>query len=1100
MTIVAVHQFHSGTSTGDAVTGQMLRLQASLRRLGYVSEVYAEHIDPGLTDRVRPIDTFADQPASLLLVHHSMGHTAFDQIRRIRTPIITVFHNITPPEFFDDLITRSAARAGFDQLQALADRSLFGVADSNHNRSLMYDAGFGDVEVLPVRSDFRSFRGLAGDGLNGSDWLFVGRIVPNKRQVELVEAFADFRQEVGTGHLHLVGDLAYGPYVDSVKLTIDRRRVGEHVSLHGKVSEDELLRRYREAALFVCLSEHEGFGIPLLEAMAAGLPVIASRSSAIAETMDGAGVLLEPVERAVLVEVARVATADAEIRSRIVSDQRARIDRLERFDVDGTLERIIHRAGETAERTETIQIEGPFETSYSLAVLNRELALALDRSGVEVTIHATEGYGDYVPTPEDLRAHPRAAALFEASADVPYPDVTIRQMYPPRVHDSRGGLTFQYFGWEETGLPASYVREFNAHLDGIGTMSTFVKDVLRANGVTVPIDVMGVGVRPPSRDAVVTAPECRDLRNHTFLHISSAFPRKGVDVLLEAYFAEFTAEDDVSLLLKTFPNPHNTVGRLLESLSSTHPAPPHVAWIDRDLGRDELDGLYTLADTYVHPARGEGFGLPVAEAMLAGVPVISTAATGLADFVGPTTATVIPHSMRRAETHLTSGDSWWAEPDRQLLREQLRAATVEPTNVDRVSAARSLIEAEYSWDAVAGRWLDFVHQVKERRSGTTIAAVTTFNSRCGIAEYSASLYGHMPDVNRVRLLADRHAEPVVPDVERGVERVWNHRQHGVTDLLAALDDGHAPVVHIQYNFGFFTLPDLADLIERARRGAAVVLTIHRTSALALSDGTVDSFAAIADSLNVCDAIIVHQEFDRVALVEAGVDHNVYVVPIGCDPPVEGDARAARRRNQLPRHRFIVGTYGFLLPHKGFICLLEAVAELRRRGIDAYALGACALHPDPSSVACLADAERAIDRLGLRGHVRLVTDYLDDAASKDLLLSADVIVLPYAHTEESSSAAARSVLPLCKPMITSEARIFDDLSDVVTRVPVPVDPSVLADELERLHHDDDARQVMAEAIRRRCSELAWPDVARQTREIYLRAAAVASDRRAIGGEP
>jgi hypothetical protein len=217
-------------------------------------------------------------------------------------------------------------------------------------------------------------------------------------------------------------------------------------------------------------------------------------------------------------------------------------------------------------------------------VLNRELALGLDADGrFDVSIHATEGPGDYVPAPVDLAQHPRATELYAKSSDMPYPDVVIRQMYPPRVDDSPGAITFQYFGWEESRLPQEYVDDFNAHLDGIGTMSTYVCDVLRGSGVAVPMTAVGVGVRAPGPGSTEGIPEITGLRTSRFLHISSAFPRKGVDVLLEAYFRSFTADDDVSLVLKTHANPHNVTGALLDDLRRRYPNPPDVRWIDRDL-------------------------------------------------------------------------------------------------------------------------------------------------------------------------------------------------------------------------------------------------------------------------------------------------------------------------------------------------------------------------------------------------------------------------------------------------------------------------------------------------------------------------------------
>src|ERR1700728_3990908 len=139
-------------------------------------------------------------------------------------------------------------------------------------------------------------------------------------------------------------------------------------------------------------------------------------------------------------------------------------------------------------------------------------------------------------------------------------------MPPPRVIDTPGGITCDYFGWEESRIPDAMVADFNAYLDGVGVMSEFVRDVLRDSGVNIPIRVVANGVEPPDPTATVEAPELRGLRGCTFLHISSAFPRKGVDVLLRSYFDAFDGESDVTLVLKTFPNPHNEVGDLLERL------------------------------------------------------------------------------------------------------------------------------------------------------------------------------------------------------------------------------------------------------------------------------------------------------------------------------------------------------------------------------------------------------------------------------------------------------------------------------------------------------------------------------------------------------
>jgi glycosyltransferase involved in cell wall biosynthesis len=286
-----VDQFHSGTAVGDAVTQQMFFLRDQLRSLGWQSEIYAQHIAPALADEIRDVGLYRPSPADLLLVHHSMGHTAFDRVIAANVRIVTVFHSITPARFFDDAGLRYHVRLGLQQLRVLARRSLFGVAVSNHNRREMLDAGFADVVVLPVRTDFTHARAARARRRRPStDWLFVGRIAPNKRQVDIVRAFAAYSRSYDpAARLTLVGDTSMPDVADEVLAEADRLQVSQKVVLTGKVDEDTLWDVYSRSGLLVCLSRHEGFGVPVLEAMASGLPVIALREAAIRRRWVGRG-------------------------------------------------------------------------------------------------------------------------------------------------------------------------------------------------------------------------------------------------------------------------------------------------------------------------------------------------------------------------------------------------------------------------------------------------------------------------------------------------------------------------------------------------------------------------------------------------------------------------------------------------------------------------------------------------------------------------------------------------------------------------------------------------------------------------------------------
>jgi glycosyltransferase involved in cell wall biosynthesis len=1088
----AVHQFHSGTAEGDAITNQMLQLQGLLHELGFESEIYAEHIAPGLRDRIRSIHGYAGSESDLLLLHHSMGYSAFDDVLALPNDVVVVYHNVTPEQYFEDESTRLHIRLGREQLKVLAHRALFGVAVSNFNRREMLAVGFRRVEVMPVRVDFSEFHDLSLTARNtntaaSTDWLYVGRVIGNKCQRDLVTAFAYYRATFDReARLVLVGDTRATDYVDAVRAEAERLGVEDHVIMVGKVSDELLRSAFAGAGVFVSVSEHEGFGVPILEAMAAGVPVVAFGAAAVPETMSGAGVLLHTKDPAVVAATVQAVQSDPGLRQRLIERQHARIQQVESFDTRALLKRIIARASGVAIPLE-VQVQGPFETSYSLAVVNRKLALGLDqRPGLAVSVYATEGPGDYEPAQSDLERYPEATALFARSRAVPFPDVVIRQMYPPRVIDTPGGITVEYFGWEESRVPESVVSDFNRYLDGVGVMSTFVRDVLRDCGVDIPIQVVGIGVVAPDPAATVHAPELEGLKGFTFLHISSAFPRKGVDVLLEAYFAAFDGRSDVSLVLKTFPNPHNEVAGILERLRAGHPNPPDVRWIDRDLEDREVEALHGLADCYVHPARGEGFGLPVAEAMAAGVPVIAMAYSGPADFVSDETAVTIPFTLETARTHLGLNDSIWAEPDGEQLVVELRRMADDPMRPEvrrRVEAARDLIVTRFSWEAVVDRWEEFINDLEESASLQKVAMVTTWNSRCGIAENTRYIVEHSRHVFEFDLFADVDAEVIDPLVDLGVSRTWKDRW---TPDLAGLEEAlrltDAEVLHVQFNFGFFEFQRMADLLERQMETRGVVVTLHRT--LDYDDqGELLSLRQIAPTLSRVDRLIVHQQSDARYLEEIGLSDNVSVVPIGATAPPALSSETVLAGLGLG-NRTVVGTFGFLLPHKGTLELVKALDPLRADFPDLLLIAACARYPHVESKEYEEEIRAEIAARGMEDSVLLITEYLPDETARALLRATDVIVLPYQETGESSSAALRFILPLGRPVVVTDSPIFNDSQDAL--LVVRGDPAGLEDGVRRVLMDPELQRDLARRSADAARRFRWPRVVADHQEIYTTA--------------
>ena len=1079
----AIHQFHSGISQGDAISTQMFELQREFHKLGYRSDIYAEHIYDNAGPYVHHIDDFLSNGDELLLVHHSMGHRRLSQIIEFSNPIITVYHNITPAQDLDDDEHKHFSHVGRYQLDALATRSVMGIADSNYNRKEMFLRGFPKVDVIPVKTSFHEFQSAREWRNPERDWLFVGRIAPNKQQIEIVKAFHHYHHNFEkSARLFLVGSHAMRSYTEKLGREIKKLELQAQVDAPGMIEEVALLNRYARAGVFISLSRHEGFGVPLLEAMAVGIPVIALESSAVTETMGGASILLQSAEPAVVSSAVQRVMTDHEYRKQVIWEQDHRLEKLTSFDTQAALLRVLdYVSGKNLPIR--VQVQGPIESSYSLAILNREAAFQLSsQTDFDVSVYPTEGPGDYSPKLDELDCIPGLSELFEKGLKTSYPDVIVRQMYPPRVKDTTASITLQYFGWEESLVPTEFVKDFNEHVHRVMVMSGFVKDALRNSGVTIPIDVVGVGVRPPVSDQTVVIEELQTVKRIRLLHISSAFPRKGVDVLLNAYFGEFNGNDEISLILKTFPNQHNAIEEQMLHLMRKYPNPPHVAWINRDLPVNHLGNLYSSATAYVHLARGEGFGLPVAEAMLARVPVISTASSGLADFVDESTATVIPSVRTKADSHVSIPGSQWFEPDESVVRAALRSLYSGNNSEERiikVQSAYERIERDFSWEAVGDRVINSVRSALTEPKSIKVKHLTTFNSRCGIAEYSSLFQAHLPKNVVSQTIADKSVLPLDWRIEEDIVRLWEQLRHqDINPLVTALKLTNTDIIHLQYNFGFFSMEDLSELVALLNGSRPIVITLHRTKDLDRGYEIV-SLAHAADALRKVSAIIVHEEHDVHRLAGFGITGNVVHIPHAAMPFM--GSRSARTFS--PSDELRIGTFGFLLPHKGLDVSLTAVQSLNNQGKRATLKALCSLHPDPSSAATHERIVNTINERGLSPFVSLDTEYKNVEEIHTELSEVDVIVLPYSQTQESASGVLAMLLSIGKPIIATDLDIFAGARDALITIAAPAEADDLTATLLNLVQDTDRMVEMGERACKRALDISWGHIGQQTTELY-----------------
>jgi glycosyltransferase involved in cell wall biosynthesis len=292
-------------------------------------------------------------PNELIVFHYSVWSEAAEYVHtRTDCPVLLVYHNVTPPRWFAGVHAEAEAdtRLGRERLPRFIPRSPFAVADSEYNRQELAEAGYGETDVVPIMVDFGPLdrkppRRLVE--LYGSDGyvnvLCVGRIAPNKCHEDTIKLFYHYKRQINPrARLLMVGRPVVGPYNSWLTWLIKRLGLDPHVLQLGHVADEELAGLYRVADAYVTMSEHEGFCVPLLEAMHAGVPTLGFDSTAIPYTMGDAGVLLRKKDPAVGGELLHQIVSDTALRRRLVAKGR---ERVKEFAPDRTRDRLLQAVG-----------------------------------------------------------------------------------------------------------------------------------------------------------------------------------------------------------------------------------------------------------------------------------------------------------------------------------------------------------------------------------------------------------------------------------------------------------------------------------------------------------------------------------------------------------------------------------------------------------------------------------------------------------------------------------------------------------------------------------------------------------------------------------
>ena len=1045
-----VHQFHAGSATGDAITNAMLLIQQRLRAQGYDSEIFVEHLAPGLENRLHPLSALPVHDDHVLIVHHSMGHDGFDRVLASPAPKVLIYHNITPPELLDfNPYLQRAAELGRRQLAVLRDHVVAALADSAFNGVELRKLGFACVREATLLFDIDRLKAQARSARQPDapfTVLFVGREVPSKGQADLVEAFARFAGAftVQTGRAaRLV--LAGAGASDAAAYRADIvRRIGRHglahsVFLTGALSNDALHGWFGAADLYVSLSRHEGFGVPLVEAMAYGIPVVALGVGAVPATLGGAGVLLADFDPETVAAAMLIVACDTVAAKAIVARQFKTIGRWRLAQHLPRLMEALHLAGAAP----------PKDCSAPAAL----------REGLRLTLTHREQADTAIATLL-AKAIPGRVRLCDTGIAVSHwagacgPEISIALDARPPKAEVASDLCLALLLFPATVVPTSMVREINTCFDGVLVRSMGAQRAAIESGITVAVRVVGSCIALPA-----SAPRPARTEATCFLHVSDGTRASGTDVLLAAWARAFSSNDPVRLLV-SFSGMSSKTAReaLTQELAVLRRDAPDIAAI----ALQATD--WQEADVYVQPSRDDIDATNVAHALAAGMPVIVTGCGGHMAFLGKDTPSLrtVRYRMQKA---VSSGHphALSAEPDIEDLVQALREAHVAPRRIWPIPASL----AELAPDRHAGRVIDAAVDIllTPKSSAPRVAWVSPWNVRCGIAQYSRHLLEAFDrSLGDLMVLSDQREGLAQTEALPGV-RIKAAFQVGaacsVPELAAAIAAEDPDVLVIQHQAGVLSWEALADLLEhpalaphpdsQVQSGRCVVVALHNCRDLLRSDAACR--ARVGAALDQCSRVLVHSVDDIGLLRDLGVVNTVWI-PHGTTAGPAPRAPQVLLSGDAP----VVGTTGFILPHKGLQRLITAIGLLLPTWPGLRLRLVTSRYPDPVSDLELAACEALVRSLRLEAHVEWHTEFAPNDLVLHRLSSCDLLVMPYAATLESSSGAVRQAIASGVPTLVSDLKLFDDLGDAVERLP-GTSPEIIAARIDTMLRQPHARAAL-----------------------------------------
>lgn len=331
-------QLLSTIAFGDAVGNDTIAVRQLIEDMGYDTDIYAQNIDRKLKKgTAKSIDSLRKlNKRDIILYHMSTGTDLNYKLVNYPGRKMMIYHNITPQNYFYGYSKANydLTYMGRDGLNFLKDKMERCFADSEYNKTDLMETGYScPIDVLPIIVPFDDYTQTPNqDILNqyDDDWvniLFVGRIVPNKKHEDVIRSFAYYKTYINPkSRLFLVGSYnGTEKYHDDLQRYVHKLNIND-VTFTGHTKFDQILAYYKLADVFLCMSEHEGFCVPLLEAMYFDLPIIGFDAAAVPDTMGNSGILVKEKSPALIGKLIERLVTDSAFKQAVISGQKARFE------------------------------------------------------------------------------------------------------------------------------------------------------------------------------------------------------------------------------------------------------------------------------------------------------------------------------------------------------------------------------------------------------------------------------------------------------------------------------------------------------------------------------------------------------------------------------------------------------------------------------------------------------------------------------------------------------------------------------------------------------------------------------------------------------